>query len=110
MSAAGKTTIARALATTRGWRYLSLDAINTERGVGLEGQSISLHEWEQTYAEAYRRVEACLRDGQSVVYDETNMLLAQRDQLRSIAALYQVPTYVLYVATPEAEVRRRCAG
>jgi predicted kinase len=107
LSFAGKTTIARALATKRAWRYLSLDAINTERGVGLDGQPIPLHEWEQTYAEAYRRVEACLRDGQSVVYDETNMLRAQRDQLRTIAARYQVPTYVLYVATSGAEARRR---
>jgi predicted kinase len=107
LSFAGKTTIARALAIGRGWRYLSLDAINTERGIGLDGQPIPLHEWEQTYAEAYRRVEACLRAGQSLIYDETNMLRAQRDQLRSIAAIYQVPVYVVYVATPEAEVRRR---
>ena len=35
LSFAGKTTIARALAAHHGWRYLSLDAINTERGVGL---------------------------------------------------------------------------
>ena len=104
---AGKTTIARALSAYRRWNYISLDAINTERGVGLDDQPIPAHEWEQTYAEAYRRVDACLRQGLSVVYDETNFLKAQRDQLRAIAADSHVPTYVLYIATPEAEARRR---
>jgi predicted kinase len=107
LSFAGKTTIARALATTYDWRYLSLDAINTERGIGLEGQPILIQEWEQTYAEAYRRVDECLRAGQSVVYDETNMLRVQRDQLRTIAAAYDVTTYVLYIATSKAEAQRR---
>ena len=104
---AGKTTIARRIAAERGWQYISLDAINAERGVGMAGQAITPREWEQTYAEAYRRVEQALRDRHAVVYDETNFLRAQRDQLRAIAAVYDVRTYVVYVATPEAEARRR---
>jgi predicted kinase len=104
---AGKTTLARAIAVQCGWQYISLDMVNTERGVGMDGQAIPLHEWEQTYAEAYRRVAAALRAGASVIYDETNFLRSQRDQLRAIAATYAVPTCVLYVATPEAEARGR---
>lgn len=104
---AGKTTLARRIAAEYGWKYISLDAINTERGVGVDGQAISPHEWEQTYAEAYRRVEQALRDRQAVVYDETNFLRAQRDQLRAIAAAQHARTYVVYVATSEAEARRR---
>jgi predicted kinase len=69
---AGKTTLARAIAVQCGWQYISLDMVNTERGVGMDGQAIPLHEWEQTYAEAYRRVAAALRAGASVMYDETN--------------------------------------
>jgi predicted kinase len=52
-------------------------------------------------------VQEALRAGHSVVYDETNFLRVQRDQLRSIAALYHAETYVLYVDTSEAEARRR---
>jgi predicted kinase len=48
-----------------------------------------------------------LQRGQSVIYDETNFLRAQRDRLRAIAASCGVSTYVLYVTTPESEVRRR---
>src|SRR3954452_1637274 len=104
---AGKTTLARTIAAQCRWQYISLDVVNTERGVGIDGQAIPPHEWEQTYAEAYRRVAETLRSGQSVVYDETNFLRAQRDQLRTIAAIYRAHTYVVYVATSEAEARRR---
>jgi predicted kinase len=107
LSFAGKTTLARTLASHCGWHYLSLDVVNTERGVGLDGNAITPQEWTLTYAEAYRQVQAALRAGRSVVYDETNFLRAQRDQLRDIAALYHAETYVLYVAASEAEARRR---
>jgi predicted kinase len=104
---AGKTTLARAIAGQCDCHYISLDIVNTERGVGINGQAILPHEWEQTYAEAYRRVEQALGAGQAVVYDETNFLRAQRDQLRAIAATYHARTYVVYVATSAAEARRR---
>jgi predicted kinase len=52
---AGKTTLATALAAQRVWHYVSLDGVNRERGVGNDGQAIPPHEWEQSYAEAYRR-------------------------------------------------------
>lgn len=104
---AGKTTLARELASQRGWAYIALDAINTERGVGLDGQPIPATEWEQTYAEAYYRVELALQGGRSVVYDETNFAKQQREQLRMIASQYAFTTYVLYVATSEAEARQR---
>jgi hypothetical protein len=44
---AGKTTLARAIAVQCGWQYISLDMVNTERGVGMDGQLIPLHEWER---------------------------------------------------------------
>lgn len=104
---AGKTTLARALATQYGWQYIALDAINTERGVGLDGKPIPAHEWDRSYAEAYRRVATALQAGMSVVYDETNFARTQRNHLRAIAAQTGSRTTVVYVATPEAEARRR---
>jgi predicted kinase len=107
LSFAGKTTLAKALAQQLGWRYISLDAINTERGVGLDGQAIPVEQWEQTYAEAYRRVAETLRDQRSVIYDETNFARRQRDALRGIAAGCNATTVVVYVATSAEEARRR---
>jgi predicted kinase len=107
LSFAGKTTLAKALAQQLGWRYISLDAINTERNVGLDGQAIPVEQWEQTYAEAYRRVAETLRDRRSVIYDETNFARHQRDALRVIAAGCSTTTYVVYVATSAEEARRR---
>ena len=49
---AGKTTLATALAERFGWQYISLDAINTERGMGLNGRAIEPDEWSETYSEA----------------------------------------------------------
>ena len=107
LSFAGKSTLAKALAQRLGWRYISLDAINTERGIGLDGEAIPVEQWEQTYAEAYRRVEETLCDRRSVIYDETNFARHQRDALRAIAAGCNATTYVVYVATSTEEARRR---
>jgi hypothetical protein len=107
LSFAGKTTLALALATYKGWRYISLDTINEERGVGAGDEPITKEEWIETYAEAYDRVEAALAVGESVVYDETNMLRSQRDELRRIAALRGAEAYVLYVVTTAVEARQR---
>jgi hypothetical protein len=107
LSFAGKTTLARALAAYKCWCYISLDAINEERGVGVGDESITKKEWIQTYPEAYHRVGAALAVGESVVYDETNMLRSQRDELRRIAALHGAEAYVLYVATTATEARQR---
>ena len=57
---AGKTTLARAIADQLRVPYLALDAINSERGLGLAGAAITPAEWEGTYAEAYRRIATTL--------------------------------------------------
>lgn len=104
---AGKTTVARKIASHLGWRYISLDAINTKRGVGLDGNAIAQDEWTQTYAEAHRRIKEVLGAGCSVIFDDTNFLRSQRDHLRSITSSCHAETYILYVPTPEVEVRER---
>ena len=71
---AGKSTLARRLAGTFGWTYISMDAINDEFGRGLDGAAIAAEAWDATYSEAYRRIGAALAVGQTVVYDATNHL------------------------------------
>ena len=104
---AGKSTLARAIAAHYDYAYLSLDAINSERGLGLAGAAITPAEWEGTYAEAYRRIATTLHAGSSLVYDETNLLRSQRDVVRAIAAAHRAQTLLVFVTASTAEVRRR---
>lgn len=104
---AGKSTLARALATYTGARHISLDTVNTERGLGLDGAPISPDQWDETYVEVYRRVEATLVAGDSVVYDETCFLRSQREAVRAIAARAGARAHLIWVTTPEPIARAR---
>ncbi|MDP9371911.1 MAG: ATP-binding protein [Chloroflexota bacterium] len=104
---AGKTTLARELEQRRGFARVEIDAINAERGVWDDRHGMSPEEWDETYRESYRRLEAPLRKGRSVIYDATNFTREQRDRPRAIAARHGVPATVIYLDVPEAEARRR---
>lgn len=106
---AGKTTLATALAQRLAWQYISLDAINSERGIGLNGRAIEPDEWNETYAEAYGRIGVCLGNAQSVIFDDTNFSRRLRDQVRAIADTRNAVTHVVYIAVSEAEARERWA-
>lgn len=105
----GKSTLALALATWRGPRALLVvtDAVNAARGVGLNGAAISPEEWEVTYAEVYRRVDAGLRAGRDVIFDDPNFLRAQRNHCRVIAGRSRARVTLIYVTTPERVARER---
>lgn len=52
-------------------------------------------------------IEQALRSGQSVVVDNTNPHPEDRAPLVELARRYQVPVRAVFLATPEAECRRR---
>lgn len=104
---AGKTTLAKALVRELGLSRVSIDDLNTERGIWDDEKGLSPEEWTNIYNEAYRRIDALLSQGKSVVDDNANFTREQRDRLRAIAVKHDVPTTVIYVTTPLAEVRRR---
>jgi len=104
---AGKTTLATALVRRLGLAHVSIDGINTERGLGFDDQPISSADWTATYDESYRRVERSLRAGRSVLYDAANFTRSQRDEVRAVAARQGAPATVVHVDVPEAEARRR---
>ena len=96
---AGKSTTARELAEKVGAPIVRLDAINGERGLGLDGLPI--------YAEAYRRLEQALVANSSVIFDHVNFTRAERDRVRHIAARYGANVQIVYVSVTVAEARRR---
>lgn len=94
---AGKTTLAVQLAQHSGWKRISLDDINAERGVGQDNSVITQADWARSYAEAHRRVDATLAAGQTVIYDATNFTRKERDRLRHIAARHNAATTIIYL-------------
>jgi predicted kinase/catechol 2,3-dioxygenase-like lactoylglutathione lyase family enzyme len=104
---AGKSTLARALATRLGAVHLELDAINVERGLGRGGAPLSDADWAATYREGRRRLEDHLAAGHSVVYDAVSFRWAHREQLRRIARRHGAAATVVHVAPPVAEIGRR---
>ncbi len=104
---AGKTTLARELGQRLGFARAEIDAINAERGVWDDWCGMSPEAWDETYRESYRRLEALLRAGHSVIYDATNFTREQRDRPRAITARHGVPATVISLDVPEAEARRR---
>lgn len=95
---AGKTTLASRLAETRHMHHIQVDAIRRERGIGLAGQLISEAEWEEVFAESYRRMAAALELGEDVVFDATNYSRSVRDHLRMLSDRQGASTAVIFVA------------
>ena len=97
---AGKSTLGRALAARLRIPRIELDAVNTERGQGLNGAPISPEEWVATYTEAYGRIAGNLRAGRSVIFDAVNFTREQRDELRALAAGCDAAVCLIYLAVP----------
>lgn len=104
---AGKSTVAAELASEVGAPIVRLDAINAERGLGLNAEPIPEDEWDRSYAEAYRRLDQTLASGNSVIFDHVNFTRAERDRLRHIAAKRGARVQIVYVSVAVDEARRR---
>jgi predicted kinase len=95
----GKSTLAEAMSRHLGCAVISLDDINARRGL-FGGQGIPVEEWARTHDEAIRELEAALREGRSVVVDDTNCFRLLRDDYRAVAERYGVPSVVIHVDVP----------
>lgn len=104
---AGKSTLAVALAQHLNMHIICMDAINMERGLGLNAAPISSDQWGETYREMYRRMDEMLAAGTSVIYDAPNATRQERDDARAIAARNNAATRIIYVPTPADTARAR---
>ena len=104
---AGKSTAAKALAARTGWPIVQLDAINAERGVGLNGLPIAPEDWQRAYAEAYRRLASYLADAKTVIFDHGNFSRRERDAIREIARAAGANVRFIYIRITVDEARRR---
>jgi predicted kinase len=108
-SFSGKTTVAHALAPRLQARVVSLDEINSRRGLW-GGDGIPAEEWVRTHELASNEVRNLLRAGTSVVVDDTSSPRFLRDGWRSLAAGLGVGFTLLYVDADDGTVRRRRAA
>ncbi len=102
---AGKSTLAIALADHLSMHLVSMDAINAERGLGLNAAAIASDQWAETYREMYRRLDVILATGESVVYDAPNATRQERDDARAVAARNNAATRIIYVPIMPDEAR-----
>ncbi|MDE0394069.1 MAG: AAA family ATPase [Gammaproteobacteria bacterium] len=120
----GKSTLARALAGTLGFRWIDTDRVRKElAGIppdeGAGGRAtgagylagIYAPEWTgRTYAECAKRAEALLLEGDRVVVEGSFRVDAHRKALADLAAALGVRFLVFDCVTSPEEARRRLAG
>jgi predicted kinase len=106
---AGKSALAEVLAL-EGFAIISLNAINRERGLGLHGNSVPGGEWLETHRIANELMASYLRQGRSVVWDDTNYAAWIRDPVFEAALEAGGEPVVVFVDTPVDEIRRRADG
>jgi pimeloyl-ACP methyl ester carboxylesterase/predicted kinase len=95
----GKSTLAAAISRELDAVVVSLDEINSSRGLQ-GGLGIPDAEWARTHEEALRRVESSLRAGRDTVVDDTNCFRFLRDAYRAVADRFGAATIVIHLDVP----------
>lgn len=106
----GKTVVSNAIERELGCVRVSVDEINAERGLPPGGEGLPPEAWETSSLDASSRVRAALAAGRDVVLDDTCCFRFLRDRYRSVAGDLGVPTLVLYLDVPVADLERRRAA
>lgn len=102
----GKSTAACRIAAALDLSLVSLDAIHEARGLN-PGEDIDEAHWEETSRIALDRVEEVLRQGRSVVVDDTFSYRFLRDRFRAAAERLQCGFLILFMDTPHDVVAAR---
>ncbi|MFK8052409.1 MAG: AAA family ATPase [Woeseiaceae bacterium] len=102
----GKTTLAKRLAAILDIPRVSLDDINSERGLR-GGEGMTDAQWEETSAIAVKRLSQILAVGQSVVLDDTLSHRFLRDRYRDVATNVRAGFVLLFVDTTLEEIDER---
>jgi predicted kinase len=107
LSFSGKTTLARRISEATGSAIVSYDDLyaHAPRDEAITG----LEEWRLIVGLVHENTRTRLAAGESVVVDNLNEGVIDRDQLRAIAAEQGATTIVVFVDTPldETDARRR---
>lgn len=109
-SFSGKSTVARALGAGLPGVVVSLDEINTERGLD-GGQGIPIEEWGRTNVIARERVTDELSRDNTVIVDDTGSPRFLRDGWRELSAGQGAQLVLVFIdAATETLVQRQAAN
>jgi predicted kinase len=108
-SFSGKSTVARALAPRLSAQIVSLDEINTRRGLW-GGDGLPVEEWMRTHELASAEVRELLASGTSVVVDDTSTPRFLRDGWRALAAELRARFTLVYLDVDHQTIRKRRAA
>lgn len=103
---AGKSAIADALISD-GYFLISLNEINHQRGLGLDGRSVPGHEWLETHQIAMGRLASYISAGHNIVWDDSNYAAWIRDPIFEAAERAGADPVFVFVDTPVEVVTER---
>ena len=102
----GKTTLVKNIIRKINCKVISTDEILREKGFWKEKEPMQ-KDWEIAYVQAGEEVKRCLTGGENVIFDESNLLYNQRENLRKIAEKLGIKSKVIYVKIDKEEALKR---
>ena len=102
----GKTTLVKKLVKKINCKVISTDEILKEKGFWKEKEPTQ-KDWEVAYVEAGEEVKKYLIKGENVIFDESNLLYSQRENLRKIAQDLGIKSKLIYVKIDKNEALKR---
>lgn len=107
ISFSGKSTLAQAISKAQNILIVDPDGVAHERGIGVEGETVSDAQWVLIHQEAKQRAAQILTAGRSLVYDTTSFTRQQRQELRSLAVQHNAEPVLIFVSVSREEARQR---
>ena len=104
---AGKSTLARELATRCRVALVSVDAIIVDLEISVGADAVDQRGWARAMAEGFDRSRRLLADGESVVYDNANHTRRNRDRCRRIAGKANAAFHCVWLDVPVEVARAR---
>jgi predicted kinase len=100
----GKSTLAKEIAKYSGATLVSLDTIRFEKEAELLGQKADYREVLET---SKQKIQEALKNGRSVVFDNTNAGFKHREEFRQVANECGARAVIVYLNTSDKELHRR---
>lgn len=102
----GKSTLARKIAEFIGSKLIAFDKLWVEKDKEKPVKNDTAG-WRFIRKVAQEKIATALKEGSSVVYDDTNVRFEHREELRKVARRFGAKNTVIYLNTPLELIRER---
>lgn len=98
---AGKTTLAKELGNALKIPRIDLDEVKFDLlGKDVKEEQISQEQWNEVFAEMYKRIDLLLRKGNSVIHDTGNFTRDERKRVQEISEKMGISFTTIFVDIP----------